>query len=204
MRLLVCFLAFMSGCASFSTGKVPLTTKEEYLAIKAKRITFKPTNVVRVENKGKSYTYSYDERIQSFGLFNAEDSKKTVDSHCKEGTCKDVPVDIQIFADVSKELVTEPKKIALDVALFMLTFGLYPASEEYQYKVNAVALDQDKKIIGTYHYEDKVKTYFQLFLLFARPFLDTQDESKTYGNLVLKTVISADNDSQKTHTTSLK
>lgn len=204
MKLLLCLFMFISGCASFNSGKMPRVTRDEYLAVKSKRIIVKTTNVVPVEVNGKKYAYSYDERMQRFGLFASEADNKDVAVQCKEGSCKDVPVDIQIYADVSKELVSSRERIAVDALLFILTLGLYPAAEEYRYKVDAVAVDQEKKVIGTYHYEDTVKTYFQLFLLFARPFLDTQNEVETLGNMVVKTVIDSDNDSQKNIKTSLK
>lgn len=204
MKQLFCLIIFFSGCVSFNSGKISHVTKEDFLAVKTKRIVVNTTNVVPVEINGKTYAYSDDERIQRFGLFSTDRDSNEVQNQCKEGTCKDTPVDIQIYADVSKELVTDQKTLAVNAFFYGLTLGLIPAVEEYRYKVNAVAVDSDKKIIGTYHYEDTVKTYFQLFLIFVRPFLDTQDEESTLGNMVLKTVIDSDNDSQKRATTSLK
>lgn len=204
MKKLTILFVFLSGCVSFNSGKISRVTKEEYSAVKTKRIVVKTTNVAPVEINGKTYTYSFDQRMERYGVFLPEGGSHELQAQCTEGSCKETPVDVQIYADVSKELVSDRKTLAINAFFYGLTLGLIPAVEEYRYKVDAVAVDANKKIIGTYHYEDTVKTYFQLFLIFVGPFFQSEDEEATVANMVLKTILDSDSDYNKSLTTGLK
>ncbi len=185
----LCFIMFV-GCANINSGLIKDVSPADFEKLKSEKIIIKMGQVADIEIEDKKYTYTIDDRLQSYGF--AKYSTPEENTICKAKPCKDQLTDIELYIDYSVKLYTSPK-----VLLFMVTLGLFPTNDEYEIKMNAVAVNREKKIIGQYHLEDTVKTHFQIFLLAVAPFLKTHTVSETIINMSSTLILQADADLHK-------
>lgn len=187
-------LFIFSSCTSFNSGLIKDVNSFDLAQIKSEKIILKIGQVADIEVEGKRYTYMIDERLQSYGLLEFRNPETNV--VCKTNPCNDRSTDVELYIDYSIQIDYSIKK-GFEALLFMFTLGLFPASDEYEIKMNAVAINRDKKIIGQYQLEDKVKTHYQIFLLFIAPFLKTTSVSEAIANMSSTLVLRADADFHK-------
>ena len=197
--LIISFFSMLVGCASFNSGLIKDINSADLEKIKSAKIIYQMGQVADVEIDGKKYTYTIDDRMQSYGFANY--STLAENEICKEKPCRDLPTDLELYIDYSIKTNMSLIK-AFSAIAFVVTLGLFPGNDEYEIIMNAVALDHEKKIIGRYHLEDTVNIYYDTLLLIAAPFLNTHTVSETIENMRLTLIFQADAELHNNHHTS--
>lgn len=181
IRLLV-LATLITGCAHFSTSDI---SKREKLRTDQLKVT--ESVEVKIEHRyfhgtDPKYSFSGDpyglqgiENIQNFTL-------------CRNKPCSP----------------NKGRKILVDLyfgrewGIWSLVSGftllIVPGKESSHFYAKAVVLDEEGKVIKRYSVKDRVDTWFQLLLLFAMPFQDSELLDKVARGVVDEVVRQASQD----------
>src|SRR3989344_7756892 len=97
--LIISFFSMLVGYTSFNSGLIKYINSADLEKIKSAKIIYQMGQVADVEIDGKKYTYTIDDRMQSYGFANY--STLAENEICKEKPCRDLPTDLELYIDYS-------------------------------------------------------------------------------------------------------
>lgn len=111
------------------------------------------------------YGWSSPQEIKSFKI-------------CKTHPCRE-KADLTVLIDLYYG-----KTESIFMLFSAMTLTVLPAKEREKLAIVAVVLDQEKRVMAKYKMYDEIITWYQLFLVFAMPFQDSEKADKLMSGLV--------------------
>lgn len=177
------FMLLVSSCAIVHTKKNSINP--EFLS---KQLQHDEVVVVSVNHR---YIFANSETMEStryspYGWVTPKEAKSF--KICKSEECRseiNKTILIDIYYGKNHNIMT----------LFSgLTLTIIPSKEEEVFFAIAVVLDSEQRVLAKYKLEEQITTWYQLFLVFAMPFQDSDVKDKISKNLVNEVLLMASKD----------